>query len=104
MDAVLMLLTAVAGWVFAVFVTVNARSEERERNAAHAAELERRDEKIGQLIDQVQLNSQHMPFYPQVGPFPEAPAPEKYLASPDGLIVFPDYDDEVDAAFREVER
>jgi hypothetical protein len=45
---------------------------------AYAAELDAaRDAKIGQLLDQVQLNSQHMPYYPQVGPFPADTTPEQ---------------------------
>ncbi len=103
MDAVLMFATALAGWAFAVFATVNSRLDEREIRAAHAHELALRDEKIGQLIDQAQLNSQNMPYYPQIGPFPADTTPEKsYYGSPDGLLVLSE--DELTEAFAEVDR
>lgn len=103
MDAILMLGTALAGWGFAVFLTINSRTNEREIRIAHERELALRDDKIGQLLDQVQLNSQNMPYYPQIGPFPADTSPDKtYYGSPDGLLVLSE--DELTDAFGELDR
>jgi uncharacterized protein YpmB len=73
-----------------------------QTNAQHAAQLAEKDHVILGLITQVQANSQNQPYYPTLGPAPAAEPEIKYLSSPDGLIVFPDYD--VDSALDEVAR
>jgi hypothetical protein len=103
MDAILMLGTALAGWGFAVFLTIQNRLDERQAQATHANELERKDELIKQLVDQVQLTSQNMPYYPTIGPFPTTAEPEQtYYGSPDGLLVLAE--NELTEALGELDR
>lgn len=47
------------------------------------------------LLAQIQANSQNQPYYPTLGPLPEAPPEEKWLTDPSGLITFPDYEDDI---------
>lgn len=100
---VLALVTALSGWAFAVFLTISNRTDERIARDASERVLALRDEKINQLLDQVQLNAQNMPYYPTVGPFPADTTPEKdYYGSPDGLLVLSE--EELTDAFGEIDR
>jgi hypothetical protein len=47
------------------------------------------------LLAQIQANSQNQPYYPTLGPAPEAPPEVKWLTDESGLIQFPDYEDEI---------
>lgn len=79
--------------VFAAFLLITESRDKALDRQAHAAELAARDEKIGQLIDQVQLNSQSMPYYPTLGPAPaEGPEP-RLLTDQWGYAVFEDLED-----------
>jgi hypothetical protein len=99
MDAITILIAMLVGYVLAIVTLVMTRREIADQREAHARELEIRDIRIEQLIDQVQLNAQHMPYYPQLGPAPEPEPDARYLSSDDGLIVFEDF---VDQAMAEV--
>lgn len=88
------LILALVMMAFTVFTVITNRQDEQAMRDAHAQELERRDIKIEQLIDQMQLNAQHMPYYPQVGPFEPAPEPQPMLADIYGYLSSPDLEDE----------
>lgn len=77
---------ALVGWLFAVFLVVaNGKDKQLDRQS-HAAELTLRDEKIKQLIDQLQLNAQSLPYYPTLGPAPAPEAEPRYLEDAWGFI------------------
>lgn len=103
MEAVLTLATALAGWGFAVFLTVNQRADERLIREQHASELAIRDAKLTELLDQVQLNSQNLPYYPTLGPFPAPTGPEpRWLSDEFGLYAATE--DELTEAYGELDR
>lgn len=90
---------AVVAWLVAAFTVMEHRKEVAAQRSWFQEQLEDGRHREQQLLDQIQLNAQHLPYYPQVGPFP--PVEEKtYLHSEDGLISFED----IDAALAEVER
>lgn len=99
---------ALAGWIFAGYALWSGRqdaaayrADARLTNTEHQATLADYRLREQQLLDQVQLNAQHLPYYPTMGP--AEPVPDRrYVASEDGLIVFEDFDAEIDAAMREV--
>lgn len=92
------LICAIVGWAFAVFVKIEGRKEVADQRIWFQDELSAARDREQQLLDQCQLNSQHLPYYPQVGPF-EAPEEKTYLHSDDGLISFEDID--IDAVVAE---
>jgi hypothetical protein len=103
---VALIVASLAAWLFAGFALWQGRQDRADHRqdmvlvrAEHQAQIMEFRSREQQLLDQIQYNSQHLPYYPTMGP--AEPMPErKYLASDDGLIVFEDL--EIDAALREV--
>ncbi len=85
-----------------ILQTYLRRQDEAAVRAAHVAELARRDLKIEQLLDQIQLNTQHLPYYPTVGPVEPFNPPELVAEDPFGYMAVTE--DELTAAFAEIDR
>lgn len=85
-----------------VAVTWIQRLTLRDLRETHAAELARRDMHVQQLTDQIQLNTQHLPYYPQIGPFTPEPEDTRtyYGDETGGFISVPE--DELSAALGEI--
>lgn len=104
MDAITFIVAMVMGWAFAVATLLSCRADLADQRAAHVAELERRDAREQQLLDQVQLNTQNMPYYPTIGPLDNPPAEPERRTYDDGMGYLEVSEDDLVAALDEIDR